>query len=343
MSVPQSLWRQLISFENLFLAWRKARRGKSGNPRVAQFELDLENELLVLQQALSEGSYLPGKYELFTLYERKARIIAVAPFRDRVVHHALMNVVEPIFDKVFIDYSYACRKGKGVHAAVDQYQTWSRQYRYALKLDIQSYFPSIEHTIIKKKIGSHLRDKNILNLFDKIIDSACTLNKQGEGKGLPIGNLTSQCLANLYLNEVDHWVREDLKISTYLRYVDDMFLLSNSKYQLHQAREALSDRLSQENLKLHERKWQLVPVQAGLDVLGYRVWPYKRRLRNDNVYRFSRRLRKMAKHYAQGKLNWGDFNPSVQSWLGHARHANTWRLRNDIFSKVVFRRVQNIS
>jgi RNA-directed DNA polymerase len=137
------VWQQLVSFENLLLAYRKARRGKSRRPSVAGFECNLEKELLQLQRELQSGEYLPGDYRLFTLYERKPRQISAAPFRDRVVHHAIMNVIEPRIDSSFIDDSYACRHGKGTHAAVDKYQQWAHRYRYVLKMDIARYFPKI--------------------------------------------------------------------------------------------------------------------------------------------------------------------------------------------------------
>jgi RNA-directed DNA polymerase len=150
------LWNQVVSFDNLLLAYRKARRGKGRSAPVARFALDLERELLRLQRELKSGEYRPGGYRLFTIYERKPRVIAAAPFRDRVVHHAVMNLIEPPLDRTFIDDSYACRRGKGVHAAVDRYQGWSRRYAYALKLDVRQYFPFIDHPILKEKLRRRL-------------------------------------------------------------------------------------------------------------------------------------------------------------------------------------------
>jgi len=164
------LWPQVVAFENLWLAWRKARRGKSRAASVVAFELDLEANLLALRRELETGDYQPGVYRLFTIYERKPRRIAAAPFRDRVMHHAVMNVIEPPLDRRFIHDSYACRRGKGVHAAVDRYQGWARRYRYALKLDVQQYFPSIDHTILKTTLRRYLRDERVLALLEQIID-----------------------------------------------------------------------------------------------------------------------------------------------------------------------------
>lgn len=334
------LWQEVVSFENLLLAYRKARCGKQQKPEVATFSLNLENQLLTLQQQLLNGSYLPGEYRLFTIYERKPRLIAAAPFRDRVVHHALLNIVEPLLDKRFIDDSYACRKSKGVHKAVDRYQHWAKRYPYALKMDIRQYFPSIDHQRLNQKLARHIKDPQVLNLFSLIIDTSPTSDIEllKRAKGLPIGNLTSQFLANLYLDAFDHYVKEQLRIKAYLRYVDDFIVLGDDKIELNAIKKQIQDKLDDDFLMLHPNKVHIVPTRAGLDVLGYRVYPNKRYLRNDNGCRFIRRLRFFAKSYANYQMDWDDFNPSVQSWIGHACHADTLGLRKKIFSSIVFQR-----
>lgn len=161
----------------LLLACRKARRGKGRSPGVAWFALDLEKELLEFQRELRDGTYWPGAYRLFQIYERKPRTIAAAPFRDRVVHHAVMNRIEPPLDRTFIHDSYACRRGKGVHAAVDRYQVWSRRNAYALKMDVAKYFPSIDHEILKEKLRRRIKDARVLALLDRIIDTSPPVNE----------------------------------------------------------------------------------------------------------------------------------------------------------------------
>jgi RNA-directed DNA polymerase len=326
------LWPQVLDFANLYLAYRKARRGKQNRDAVAAFSLNLENELLRLHTQLQDHSYCPGAYRLFTVYERKPRQIAAAPFCDRVVHHALMNVVEPLLDQQFIFDSYACRKGKGVHQAVARYQTWSQQYRYALKMDIARYFPSIDRERLNAKLARRIKDPDVLWLFGEIIATA-----PGH-TGLPIGNLTSQFLANLYLDAFDHFIKETLGLRAYLRYVDDFIVLGDDKRELTAVREAAREFLAIEKLALHPRKAHISPTRLGLDVLGYRVFPDFRRLRPDNGWRFTRKLRRFAQAYAQGDMEWSDFDPAVQSWLGHARHANTQGLRETIFSGILFNR-----
>lgn len=346
------VWEHIVTFENLLLAFRKARKGKRSRTDVAEFELNLEKELLVLQAELKEKSYCPGSYRIFTIYERKPRQISAAPFRDRVVHHALMNIVEPLLDKRFIFDSYACRKGKGVHQAVQQYQKWATRYSYVLKLDIARYFPSIDHAILKQQISHHIKDPSVLWLFDVILahspefpDSPVSyfpgddlLTPQERRKGIPIGNLTSQFLANLYLDRVDHFIKEELRVKAYLRYVDDSVLLANSKPELHALRKTIEKKLEDFRLRIHPRKANIFSVHEGVDILGYRIFPNHRLLRNDNGHRFARRLRGFAKTYRRGDQTWGDFNPSVQSWIGHARQADTLGLRQQIFGSTVFQR-----
>jgi retron-type reverse transcriptase len=345
------IWNRVASFDNLLLAYRKARRGKGGNPDVARFALNLEKELFRLQRELQDDVYRPGAYRLFRIYERKPRIIAAAPFRDRVVHHALMNRVEPTLDRTFIHDSYACRRGKGVHAAVDRYQAWARRNAYALKMDVTQYFPSIDHANLKAKLRRRIKDVRVLALLDRIIDTSPEiegaplyfpgdhlLTPLERRRGIPIGNLTSQFLANLYLDDLDHFVQQALKIKTYLRYVDDMVVLDDDKMRLDEIRDAVRERLAAERLLLHPRKAHISPTADGLNLLGYRMFPNHRCLRNDNGHRFSRRLRGFARAYAAGRVTLADIDPSVQSWIGHALHADTERLRARIFSRTVFRR-----
>lgn len=346
------LWESVVSFDNLLLAFRKARRGKRRRQDVAQFELDLEKELLQLQQTLRDKSYVPGGYRVFTIYERKPRLISSAPFRDRVIHHALLNVVEPLLDRRFIFDSYACRKDKGVHQAVQRYQQWANRYAYALKLDISSYFPSIDHAILMQKIRHHIKDPHVLWLFSLILEHSPPFSAgspvyfpgddlftpQQRRTGIPIGNLTSQFLANLYLDSLDHFIKEKLHVKAYLRYVDDMVLLSNSKQELHQWRIKIDDVLQVLRVRIHPRKANIYTVYEGVDILGYRVFPSYRLLRNDNGYRFARRLRKFANAYHKHDMDWEDFNASVQSWIGHARQADTRSLRQHLFETTVFQR-----
>lgn len=345
------IWATLTSFENLLQAYRQARRGKGRRPSVAEFGLNFEHELFSLQRELQDGSYRPGAYRLFTIYERKPRVIAAAPFRDRVVHHAVMQMIEPPLDRTFIADSYACRHGKGAHVAVDRYQAWAQTYRYVLKMDVRQYFPSIDHDLLKAKLRRRVNDSHLLDLLDCIIDGSPrgTLDPcyfPGDDlftpierrMGIPIGNLTSQFFANLYLDDLDHHIKQVLRVRPYLRYVDDMVVLDHDKARLAEIRESIRERLATDRLQLHPHKAHITPVADGLNLLGYVVYPTRRRLRNDNGHRFARKLHRMAAAYRAGRLEWAKVAASTQSWIGHAKHADTEGLRRVMFSQAVFRR-----
>lgn len=347
-----ALWPQVTSFENLFLAWRKARRGKSKRHAVSHFGLNVERELLQLQRELQDGSYEPGEYRRFTIYERKPRQISAAPFRDRVVHHALMNVIEPALDRRFIDDCYACREGRGVHAAVNRYQSWAQRYAWVLKLDVQRYFPSIDHCALKEALARRIKDRPVLDLLSRIIDRGLDPNGHLDPAvpfpgddlltplqrpiGIPIGNLTSQFFANLFLDRVDHQIKECWKVPAYLRYVDDLVFLADDKGFLWQIAERVNAALGELRLRVHPRKIQLMRTSERVDMFGYSVSPDRRWLRNDNGHRFARRLRGMARAFGRGEASLCDFRPSIAAWVGHAQHGETDGLRQSIFAGVTF-------
>lgn len=349
------LYEQITSFENLYLASKKARKGKRLNNNVMRFEENLESELIKIQEELLCKTYLPGRYKEFTIYERKKRKISAAPYRDRVVHHALCNIIEPIFEKTFISDSYACRKGRGTHKAVDRFTEFCRKNNYVLKMDIRKYFPSIDHEILFEKIKRKIKCKDTLWLAKTIIDSS---NPQepvydyfpGDDlfdpfrrrKGIPIGNLTSQFFANIYLNDLDHYIKEELKCKFYIRYVDDLVVFDNDKIRLWQVKDQIKKFLLKDRLKVHHTKTFVSPVAIGIDYMGYKVFPTHRRMRKDTSMRFIRNLQKMKRFYKLGLIGWDKINASVQSWLGHAKHADTYGLRRSIFMKVGFVRPNDL-
>lgn len=334
-----NLFKQICSFENLFLASRKARAGKRGKEGCASFEKRLEDELWRLHDDLDSSSYQPGSYRTFTIHERKPRMISAAPYRDRVVHHALCNVIEPIFDRTFINDSYACRTGKGTHAAVDRFTRFARCHPYLLKTDIMSYFPSIDHEILFTLIARKIKCPATLRLIRLIIDGS---NRQKEitayfpgddlftpqlrRRGIPIGNLTSQFFANIYLNGLDHYITRELGHSAYIRYVDDITVFGSGKGRLWQLRDAMTDYLAGLRLKLHPAKTFVQPVSEGTDHLGYRVFPDYRLLRKDTSLRIIRKMRRMRNNDNTEAAVYA----SHQSWLGHARHADSWGLQRQV-------------
>ena len=298
------LWESLTSFENLYAAARKARRGKRRKRAVEQFEFHLERNLVQLRENLLARTYRPGPFRTFTIADPKPRLISAAPYRDRVVHHALCNLLEPIFERSFVFDSYACRKGKGTHAAVDRYTEFARKNRYVLKCDVRKFFPSVDQQILLSRIARKIKDPNVLWLAGLIVEHS---NPQEHvpgffpgddlftalerNRGIPIGNQTSQFFANVYLDPLDHVVKERLRCRHYLRYCDDFVILDNDGRRLAEIRDRIEQFLLTLRLWLHPKKRAISRVEDGLRFLGYRVWPDHRQLDRRGVVRFCRRLR----------------------------------------------------
>lgn len=349
------LFDRLVSFENLLAAAQAARRGKRLKPNVARFDFDLERELFALQQELRSQTYRPGPYRTFTMREPKVRLISAAPYRDRVVHHALCRIIEPIFDRTFIKDSYACRVDKGAHLAVEEFSRHARRYRYVLKCDIAKYFPSIDHEILIALLEKKIKDPRVLWLIRVIVaasneqefvcrhfDGDDLFSPLARRRGIPIGNLTSQFFANVYLSGLDHFVKERLRCRAYLRYCDDFVVFGDETRDLWPIKEAMGDYLVGLRLTLHPRKCQVMPTRAGVDFLGYRVFPTHRRLRAMTAKRAIRRLREKARACEQGVLSEERWRQSLASWLGHAQHADTYGLRQAVLQDLAARWGQRV-
>lgn len=347
MQTHKNLYAQICSFENFLSAANKAARGKRFRPYVLEFFNDLEHNALQLLRELRTFSYQPGGYSTFFIYEPKKRLISKAPFRDRIVHHALINVIGPLFERRFIFDSYANRAGKGTHAAIRRLQYFMQQAKYVLKCDFRLYFPSSDFEILKQEIRRVIGDKLTLWLIDTIIDGsnpqvAANWYFPGDDlftpferrRGLPIGNLTSQFFANVYLNAFDHFVKEQLRVPFYLRYVDDSAFVHDSPAYLQSLLPPVRDFLDRYRIKLHLDKCQIRPVECGQRFLGQIVFPTHRRLPPENVRRLARRMRGFQKMYALRKIALPEIRHSLMSWLGHARQADTWSLRRALMPRL---------
>jgi len=346
-----NLWYQIIAFENLLNAARQAQRGKRFRHNVLTFNYNLETELFQLNTELAQKTYQPGTYKTFEIVEPKRRLISAAPYRDRVVHHALCNIIVPIFERTFIADSYANRVGFGTHRALRRFTQFARSQRYVLQCDIRQYFPSIDHAILKTQLRRKLKCKDTLWLIDTIIDNSneqdpvvyhfpgdLLLTPLQRRRGLPIGNLTSQFFANVYLNGLDHFIKEQLKIKNYVRYVDDFALFSDDHQKLTLVRSAIEDYLAGIRLKIHPIKSQLFETKQGANFLGFRILPNQIRVRTENLRRARRRLRRLQTDYNQGKISAQEVYQSLQSWVAHLEQGDTWRLREKIFADLVFSR-----
>lgn len=342
------LYASIVDWVNLLAAYQRAAKGKRGKQSAAAFEYQMADRLLQLQDELTSFTYQPGNYVSFTIHDPKQRRVSAAPFRDRVVHHALCHVIEPLFEARFIADSYANRVGKGTHAAIDRLQHFARQNRYVLRLDVVQHFPSIDHAILRAQLADVINDQAVLWLCDRILES-------GEGvladeydmvyfpgddlfavnrpRGLPIGNLTSQFWSNVYLTPLDWFVTRDLQCPAYLRYVDDFALFSDSKRELYEWKRALIDFLAGLRLTMHAGPAQVIPVTHGIPWLGFVVYPTHRRVKARNVVKFTRRLHRRWDEYCRGEISFAEFDASVQGWINHVRYADTWGLRRHVLGR----------
>jgi len=340
----------LCAWPNLLAAWRSASAGKRGQPAPARFEHRLADTLLALQAALRAGTYRPGGYVNFLVHEPKRRLISAAPFRDRVVHHALCRIIEPRFEALFSAESYANRAGKGTHAAVDRLQRHCRRYRYVLRLDIVQHFPSIDHAILLAELGHRVPEPDVMALVETILASGADVLSQeyrmawfpgdvlADGwrpRGLPIGNLTSQFWSNCYLNPLDQFIRRELRCPAYLRYVDDMALFSDSKRRLWDWKAAIVERLARLRLRIHDGPAQVARCSNGIPWLGFVVYPDRRRLKGRNVRNARRRLHARLAEYHRGAISFAELDAAVRGWLAHAGHGDTWRLRERLLDELV--------
>ncbi len=338
---------RLSSFEALLQAYRQAARGKRARPDVAAFDYHLEGWLLRLRDRLVARTYRPGPYRRFTITDPKPRVISAAPFADRVVHHALVNVLEPLYERRFIPHSYANRLGKGIHKALRQAKLYARRYKYVLRCDIVQCFPSIDHAILRRNLARVVRDDAVLWLCERIlaggvgelVDQYTLVVFPGDDptvaalrpRGLPIGNQTSQFWANCYLHPLDLFVMSELRCPAYLRYVDDFLLFSNDKATLHRWKAAIIAFLaSQLRMTLHVRESTVTPVRVGFPFLGFQVFPTHRRLRRRNGVAFARRLRSMYRAYQAGELPIATMRTRIRGWIAHVAHGYTWRLRESL-------------
>lgn len=343
-------YEEICTWDNLYLAWRKAAKGKRGRSAAACFEHHLEDNLVTLQEELLAKTYRPGPYASFYIHEPKRRLISAAPFRDRVVHHALCNAIEPVFERSFIADSYANRVGKGTHRALNRCQRLARRYTYVLQCDVAQFFPSIDHLLLEGVLRRKVRDPDILWLIHQILASgAGVLSEQydmvyfpgddllatNRARGLPIGNLTSQFWANCYLNPFDHFVQRELGCSAYLRYVDDFLLFGDDPRQLWAWKSAIVARMARLRLTIHERPAQVRPVSEGIPFLGFVVFSQERRLKRRKGVAFRRRLVRLASRYGQGEITLDQVTAAVQGWVNHVRHGNTVGLRESVLGSVL--------
>jgi retron-type reverse transcriptase len=324
MKTYKHLYEQICTKENICRAYHKARRGKRKKFYVRKFEADVDANIKRLHQELRDETWMPLPYKEFIAYEPKERLIRAPQFRDRVIHHALIQVLQPIYDKILIYDTYASRKNKGTHAAVDRLTQFLRRTKdnaFVFHGDVQKFFDNIDHetliTILREKIA----DERVITLIRKI------LTNQGISLGVTLGNYTSQWFANIYLNELDYFAKHKLKVKHYIRYMDDFLLLSDSKPELHNWKDQIEKLLNEQlKLELHPVKRRIFPTHTGVDFVGYTVWKDHKKLRRRNVNRFISRL----KEFDKAPVITPFIEASLMSWKGYSIHADAYGLTRQL-------------
>lgn len=312
-----SLYDKICEIDNLYLAYSKASKGKRNTYGVIQFEKELDKNLLSIQKELIEQTYRTSEYDVFMIHDPKERTIYRLPFRDRIVHHAIINVLEDIWTPIFISHTYSCIKGRGIHGALIHLKRDLKDKEntlYCLKMDIKKFYPSVDHEVLKSIIRKRIKDKKLLLLLDEIIDSA---------PGIPIGNYLSQFFANLYLSYFDHWIKEEKKMQYYYRYADDMVLLNKNKYVLHDLRKDIEFYLK-DKLRLNLKgNYQVFPVDSrGIDFIGYVFYHSHIAMRKSIKKNFCRRIFKLDINLISAKK----YRMCISSWIGWSKYCNSRNL-----------------
>lgn len=344
MKTYRKQYEKLCSYENLYLAYQKARKEKTKKQYVLDFEAHLEGNLIRLQKELQTFDYKPNKLKKFIVRDPKTRTIHASAFRDRVVHHALVNILEPIFERIFIQDSYASRKNRGTHLAVNRFiyfirkvssngrfvkGAWNRNSvcGYVLKADIKKYFDYVDHKILLGIIRRKVRDEGVLWLVKVILDNFETSKEE---KDMPLGNYTSQFFANVYLNELDYFVKHVLKAKYYIRYVDDFVILHRRKKMLEHYKDRITRYLACLEITIHPDKSDILPLRNGITFLGYRIFYHYRLLRKRNIKHFKKEFEGYLELYKEGFVTKKMLLEQLQGWFGYAQWANTYNLRQQV-------------
>jgi RNA-directed DNA polymerase len=338
-------------WENLVAAWRAAALGKQSAAAVADFGFNPGEHLLRLQRSLHAGVWRPGPYVQFAVHEGKRRWISAAPFADRIVHHALMQVVQPRFECRFSRASFANRVGMGTHRAVGRLQALAQRHRYVLRLDVQRHFQSIDHGLLLEMLDRQIPEPGLRQVVRLIVASGQSvadpespdpgwlfpgddLLALTRPRGLPVGNLTSQHWSNVYLHALDQFCERGLGCGAYVRYVDDFALFHDDKALLADWRARIVDFMATRlRLRLHENAAHVQPCATGIPWLGFVVWPDRRRVKARKVVQATRRLQALYDAWCNDEISFGEFDASVQGWINHVRHADSLGLREHVLGR----------
>jgi RNA-directed DNA polymerase len=355
METYTNIYPELCSYENLKLAFRKCRKGKTLKDYVIDFEADLDNNLETLKYELETFIYLPSPMKIFIIRDPKTRKIGASNFRDRVVYHAICNIIVPIFEKQFIYDSFANQINKGTHKAIKRVEFFMRKIRkpksvvagevgiskkhtkeqnsavFAFKADVRHYFDTVDHEILLKILERRIKDPEVMWLIRLILVNH---KSNVKGKGMPLGNLTSQFFANVYLNELDQFVKHELKVKYYIRYVDDFVILQDDKILLQTWRTQIEYFLRYKlKLELHPEKSKIISINRGITLLGFRIFHNHKLLKKSNSKRIWKRLNAFKQKRSEGTISQKQIERSISGWMVYASFANTYRLRKRVSLK----------
>lgn len=320
---------EIADCDNLRLAFWKSRKGKDDKPEVMEFRKQLDANLLSLRNDILSGNVEVGNYYYFTIHDPKERLICAAPFRQRVLHHAIMNICHPIFERFQIFDSYATRVGKGQYAALERAKVYSAKYQWFCKLDVRKYFDSIDHKVLYSQLNTKFKDPHLLELFYKIIKSYET----APDKGLPIGNLTSQYFANFYLGFADHFIKEKLQVKAYVRYMDDMVFWSTDKAALLLIVKQF-DTFITTTLNMTLKPYCINSLQKGLPFLGYVIFKDTVRLNKTSKKRFVRKMNLYQSHIENEQWTQAQYAQHVLPLVSFTQHADAVQLRRQVLCKL---------
>ncbi|OQX58232.1 MAG: hypothetical protein B5M52_05815 [Helicobacteraceae bacterium 4484_230] len=347
--MSNSLYEKIYDMDNLYAASKAAMKGKKRKGYVAKFWLNEDKELQKIHQELKSETYRFGTYKEFVINDNGVtRKISAAPFRDRVVHHAITRIIEPMFDAGFIYDSYANRKGKGTLKALQRARMYAHRYSYVLQLDIKKYFPSIDHELLLIALKKKISCSKTLGLLEKLIAHSnfqedaffyytndTLFTPYERRKGLPLGNQTSQFFGNIYLNAFDHYVKEALQIKGYIRYVDDMLLFDNSDIVLKKIVSAIVKKLTAFRLKIHPFKIKLLETKKGFVFLGHKVFPTHFRVTSKAIRRGRKKLKKVRFDYFYGKITTELAKNRIFGTIGFFKMGNNYRINEELLSQTV--------
>lgn len=339
LKMVRDLWGELCSYDNLFMAYKKARKHKTKKQCVIEFEKELIHNLSKLKTELENKTYKPKPLKTFTIRDPKTRKISKSDFRDRIIHHALCNIIEPIFEKSFIYDSYANRKGKGALKAIERFDYFKRKASknntrtcFILKADVKHYFDEVNHELLVGILRKRIKDERIIWLIKRIL---LNYSLKQKGKGTPLGNLTSQFFANVYLNQLDYFIKQNLKVEYYLRYVDDFVIFEKDKKKLGFYKIAINEFLLKYlKIELHPDKSKVICLGNSINFLGFRIFYYHKLLKKSNLRKMKFNLVLLKENYEKRETNYDKIYNFLEGWFAYTRQANTYNLRNKVIAEL---------